>query len=78
MSSMKYKKFYGYWQKGKPYLDGLQYVYIKDPMTQSATIEAGEAHVLNTETGKMAADLKAWDLMYTLPTPALWCSYLTA
>jgi len=57
--SMKYKKFYGYWQKGKPYLDGLQYVYIKDPMTQSATIESGEAHVLNTETGKMAADLRA-------------------
>jgi peptide/nickel transport system substrate-binding protein len=57
--SMKYKKFYGYWQKGKPYLDGLQYVYIKDPMTQAATIESGEAHVLNTETGKMAADLKA-------------------
>ena len=61
-ASMKYKKFYGYWQKGKPYLDGLQYVYIKDPMTQAATIEAGEAHVLNTETGKMAADLKAMGL----------------
>jgi peptide/nickel transport system substrate-binding protein len=60
--SMKYKKFYGYWQKDKPYLDGLQYVYIKDPMTQAATIEAGEAHVLNTETGKMAADLKAMGL----------------
>jgi len=60
--SMKYKKFYGYWQKGKPYLDGLQYVYIKDPMTQAATVEAGEAHVLNTETGKMAADLKAMGL----------------
>jgi peptide/nickel transport system substrate-binding protein len=61
-ASMRYKKFYGYWQKGKPYLDGLQYVYIKDPMTQAATIEAGEAHVLNTETGKMAADLKAMGL----------------
>jgi peptide/nickel transport system substrate-binding protein len=57
--STKYKKFDGYWQKGKPYLDGVEYVYIKDPMTQSASMEAGEAQVLNTETGKQPADLKA-------------------
>jgi peptide/nickel transport system substrate-binding protein len=56
---LKYKKFEEYWQKGKPYLDGVEYIYIKDPMTQSASMQAGEAHVLNTETGKMAADLKA-------------------
>ena len=55
----KYKRFDGYWQKGKPYLDGVEYVYIKDPMTQAAAMQAGEAQVLNTETGKMAADLKA-------------------
>lgn len=55
----KYKRFEGYWQKGKPYLDGMEYLYVKDPMTQSAAMQAGEAQVLNTETGKMAADLKA-------------------
>ena len=55
----KYKKFDGYWQKGKPYIDGMEYLYIKDPMTQSAAMEAGEGQVLNIETGKMAADLKA-------------------
>ena len=55
----KYKRFDGYWQKGKPYLDGVEYLYIKDPMTQAAAMQAGEAQVLNTETGKMAADLKA-------------------
>jgi peptide/nickel transport system substrate-binding protein len=55
----KYKRFDGYWQKGKPYVDGMEYLYIKDPMTQSAAMEAGEGQVLNTETGKMAADLKA-------------------
>ncbi len=49
--SAKYKRFEGYWQKGKPYLDGVEYLYIKDPMTQSATMEAKEAHVLNTEGG---------------------------
>ena len=55
----KYKKFDGYWQKGKPYLDGVEFVYIKDPMTQAAAMEAGEAHVLNADTGKKAADLRA-------------------
>jgi peptide/nickel transport system substrate-binding protein len=54
----KYKRFEGYWQKGKPYLDGVEYLYIKDLMTQAAAMQAGEAQVLNTETGKMAADLK--------------------
>jgi len=60
--SAKYKRFEGYWQKGKPYLDGVEYLYIKDPMTQSATMEAKEAHVLNTEGGKQAADLKTMGL----------------
>ena len=46
-------------RKGKPYLDGVEYLYIKDLMTQAAAMQAGEAQVLNTETGKMAADLKA-------------------
>jgi hypothetical protein len=31
-------------------------------MTQAAAMQAGEAQVLNTETGKMAADLKATGL----------------
>jgi len=58
----KYKKFNDYWQKGKPYLDGVELLYIKDPMTQSAAMRAGEAHVLNTNNGKMMADLKAMGL----------------
>jgi peptide/nickel transport system substrate-binding protein len=58
----KYKRFDNYWQKGKPYLDGIEYIYIKDPMTQSAAIQAGDAHILNIEAGKMAADLKALGL----------------
>jgi len=58
----KYKRFDGYWQKGKPYLDGVEYIYVKDPMTQAAAMQAGEAQVLNTETGKMAAALKATGL----------------
>jgi len=55
----KYKRFDNYWQKGKPYLDGIEYIYIKDPMTQFAAMQAGEGHVLEIETGKIAADFKA-------------------
>jgi peptide/nickel transport system substrate-binding protein len=58
----KYKKFNDYWQKGKPYLDGVELLYIKDPMTQSAAMQAGEVQVLNTDNGKMMADLKAMGL----------------
>ncbi len=58
----KYKRFENYWQKGKPYLDGVQYIYIKDPMTQFAAMQAGDGHVLEVETGKIAADFKATGL----------------
>jgi peptide/nickel transport system substrate-binding protein len=64
-----YKKFPGYWQKGKPYLDGVEYIYIKDQMTQSSAILTGEAHVLNVASGKVAADLRAEGLgVFTNPT----------
>jgi peptide/nickel transport system substrate-binding protein len=53
-----FKKFPGYWQKGKPYLDGVEFLYIKDPMTQASAMQTGEAHILNAETGKMVADLR--------------------
>jgi peptide/nickel transport system substrate-binding protein len=47
-----------YWQKGKPYLDGIEIDYIADPMTQRAAIQAGEAHMLQLEPGKTAKDLE--------------------
>ncbi len=66
----RYKRFDGYWQKGKPYLDGIEYIYIRDPMTQSATIQTGDAHILNIEAGKQAADLKTSGLFNILVTEA--------
>jgi len=55
----KYVKNENYWVKDRPYLDAVELHVIKDPMTQQATMRAGEAEVLATEWGKMAADLKA-------------------
>ncbi|MBI5439890.1 MAG: ABC transporter substrate-binding protein [Deltaproteobacteria bacterium] len=40
----KYEKFEGYWQKGKPYLDGIEWVVIKDPMSRIAAFRAGEVN----------------------------------
>lgn len=61
-SRLTFTKWEGYWGKGKPYLDGLEYLFIRDPMTQQAAMQArGEekVHVLAVTTGEQAAMLKA-------------------
>jgi peptide/nickel transport system substrate-binding protein len=47
-----------YWQKGKPYLDGVEIDYIAEPMTQKAAMQAGDANMLQLEPSKMAKDLE--------------------
>jgi peptide/nickel transport system substrate-binding protein len=54
--ALKYKKFEGYWDKGKPYLDGFEVVWIIDPTTASATLQAGEAQMISLV---LAKDLRA-------------------
>lgn len=57
-----YKKWDGYWRKGLPYLDGIEYLFIRDPMTQQAAMRAKGAEqvsVLCTTSGQQAAMLKA-------------------
>jgi len=41
--SLTFEKFADYWQKDKPYLDGLEIIYISDAMTSMLTFQAGEA-----------------------------------
>jgi peptide/nickel transport system substrate-binding protein len=52
-----------YWQKGKPYLDGIDYVFIRDPMTQQAAMVTKDKDqridVLSVTSGEQAAMLKA-------------------
>ena len=50
---IKYKRNDDYWG-GKPYLDGIKYIFIKDDMAKSAAMQTGEVDVImrvNTETG---------------------------
>ncbi len=41
-----YKKFDGYWQKGKPYLDGIEYLFIPDKVVAGLGLKRGETHML--------------------------------
>jgi peptide/nickel transport system substrate-binding protein len=51
------KKFTGYWETGKPYLDGLTLLYVTDPLTRLALFKAGGGDVMAV-TPKDANDLK--------------------
>ena len=58
---LKYEKFDGYWDKGKPYLDGIEIRYIRNSMTAKASFMAGEAHLLwvsATRDPRIAYDIK--------------------
>ena len=56
--SLKYERFDDYWG-GKPYLDGIEFVFIKDPVTQMSSFRAGEAQVLRSVDIIGASDLQA-------------------
>jgi ABC-type transport system substrate-binding protein len=55
---IKWAKFDGYWQKDRPYLDGIEVRYIPDPMTASAMMQAKEADLWSYVPVKDQADLE--------------------
>ncbi|SHI17506.1 extracellular solute-binding protein, family 5 Middle [Sporobacter termitidis DSM 10068] len=60
-ASISYTKNSDYWQKGKPYLDGIEYEFIRDVMTQNVAMQSsGEQSidVLDTTNGEQVATLK--------------------
>jgi peptide/nickel transport system substrate-binding protein len=64
-SYLKYARFDGYWG-GKPYLDGVEYIFVPDEMTVIAAFLAGEANVIHSVNQKDASELKAKG--YTIAT----------
>ncbi len=44
-----YKKFDGYWQKGKPYLDKIEFVFIPDTMSREFSLQKGETDIMVTD-----------------------------
>ncbi len=53
-----YKKFDGYWQKGKPYLDGIEWIPIPDGTIRVASFKAGEVDLMVTTVVKDVALLE--------------------
>ena len=59
---LTFTKWEGYWEKGKPYLDGMEFIFIRDPMTQQAAMQARgdeKVHVLAVTSGEQTAMLRA-------------------
>jgi peptide/nickel transport system substrate-binding protein len=54
-----FKKFDGYWQKGKPYLDGIEYSYFADPTVSSTSLMAGNIDALWGPPATEARNIKA-------------------
>lgn len=54
----RFVKNENYWEKDKPYLDGVDVLYVKEKFTQTAAIQSGAADVLMLDLGKEAADLQ--------------------
>jgi peptide/nickel transport system substrate-binding protein len=57
-SRTSFKKFDGYWQKGKPYLDGIEFTYVQDPLTREMSLKKKEIDFIDTT---YAGNLKAME-----------------
>jgi peptide/nickel transport system substrate-binding protein len=53
-----YKKFPEYWQKGKPYLDGIEWVPVQDPLARELSFRKGEFDVSLTVAPNVVANLE--------------------
>ena len=67
--SMKFEKFTDYWDKGKPYLDGIETVYIQDPMTAQMAFKSGQVHTFQCESSATSAELRAQGYVYGTQLP---------
>jgi peptide/nickel transport system substrate-binding protein len=56
--NLKYARWDSYRDAGKPYLDGIEFVFIADPVTRLAAFQAGEADVLNGVEAKDAQKME--------------------
>jgi peptide/nickel transport system substrate-binding protein len=57
--ALKYVKNADYWQTGKPYLDGIDFVFVADPVTALASFQAGEGQALRSPSPKDSTNLES-------------------
>ncbi|MBI4296400.1 MAG: ABC transporter substrate-binding protein [Chloroflexi bacterium] len=65
---IKYERFDGYWQKGKPYLNGYEVAIIVDATTRAASLRKGDVHVVEVDA-KDAVELQKLGLGNLWPSP---------
>ncbi|MBI4295690.1 MAG: ABC transporter substrate-binding protein [Chloroflexi bacterium] len=67
---VKYERFDGYWEKGKPYLDGVEILIIADPTTGTLAFKKGDVHAIREVMMADVMDLKQYGdyNMTLLPT----------
>jgi len=61
---VKYQKWDGYWDKGKPYLDGVEISIISDSMTASAAFQKGDTQWIDQPSVPVGVDLKGKGYAY--------------
>ena len=62
-----------YWQTGKPYLDGVEILFVADDNTKAAMLQAGEADVIGSQgLNKQAKDLKDAGFVIETYLPDVW------
>ena len=57
-SHIKWERFPDYWQKGKPYLDGIEQIIVPDPMTASQMFQAKQADMWISASAKDQFELE--------------------
>ena len=68
---VKFEKYEDYWRKGFPYLDGLHFSQIPDPMTTIAALKRGEIDGWMGVDPISAAELQKDKDLVVIPNPAL-------
>ncbi len=67
---LRYEKFDGYWQKGKPYLDAIEWTFIADRVAAQMAFKAGQGQVIYGINPADAADLQTTGKYTIVTTPS--------
>jgi len=67
-TTLKFKKFDNYWNKGLPYLDGIEWIYIADRTVLTTAFRAGQAHTVRMVPMQAMAQLRdeGYEIITTL------------
>jgi peptide/nickel transport system substrate-binding protein len=68
--ALRYERFDGYWQKGKPYLDAIEWTFIADRVAAQMAFKAGQGQAIYGINPADAADLQTTGKYTIVSTPS--------